>query len=140
MGPFQNILESLRDEYYPCYWDDKVLCRRQKDCTGCEHQPPDNEKPNGMAAPIHIHWKILYDCPTPFCPSCGEVPHSLERCVFCGQKFLPDKTTEEWNKPPKIVRMSCPMCGGKNTMVGKRAQCNGHFRGICENCGCEMME
>lgn len=65
---------------------------------------------------------------------------SLERCVFCGQRFLPDALTEEWSKPPEEVRMDCPSCGGKSTMVGARARSNGHFHGQCTVCGCVVME
>ena len=90
---------------------------------------------------VHIRWAEDYwSGRYPECPSCGNMPYSLERCVFCGQRFLPDALTEEWSKPPEEVRMDCPSCGGKSTMVGARARSNGHFHGQCTVCGCVVME
>ena len=99
------------------------------------------DKENGKAEPVHIRWAEDYwSGRYPECPSCGNMPYSLERCVFCGQRFLPDALTEEWSKPPEEVRMDCPSCGGKSTMVGARARSNGHFHGQCTVCGCVVME
>lgn len=134
---FSDLLKNMK---FPCRWDPDRICKKNEDCRSCEYQPSDDDKPNGKAAPVHIHWETVYDCTTPFCPSCGAVPDALDRCIFCGQKFLPDKTTEEWSKPPEEVRMDCFSCGGHDTLVGFRARCNGHFRGVCEKCGCRVIE
>ena len=122
-----------------CHWDKNRRCNGFF-CSACEHQPDDDDKPNGKAAPMQIRWVEGYAGIEPQCPSCGEMPYSLERCTFCGQKFLPDPITEEWKKPPEEVRMDCICCGGHDTMVGIRLWLNGHFHGRCEACGVEMHE
>ena len=100
-----------------------------------------DDKENGKAEAVQLRWTDDYDGGrVPECPSCGQMPYSLERCIFCGQKFLPDALTEELSKPPEEVRMDCPSCGGENTLVGARARSNGHFHGRCTACGCVVME
>ena len=124
-----------------CHWDKNLVCKKRFNCDGCKHQPADDDKENGKAEPVHIRWVEDYDgSKIPECPSCGEMPHSLDRCIFCGQKFLPDETTEKWSEPPEEVRMDCLCCGGKGTLVGTRAKSNGHFHGQCTACGCVVME
>ena len=124
-----------------CHWDKGLVCKKEFYCDTCEHQPAADDKENGKAEPVHIRWAEDYwSGRYPECPSCGNMPYSLERCVFCGQRFLPDALTEEWSKPPEEVRMDCPSCGGKSTMVGARARSNGHFHGQCTVCGCVVME
>jgi hypothetical protein len=122
-----------------CHWDKNRHCDGFF-CSACEHQPDDDDKPNGKAAPVQIRWVEDYAGIAPQCPSCGKEPYSLERCVFCGQKLLPNPITEEWKKPPEEVRMDCICCGGHDTMVGTRARINGHFHGRCTQCGARMME
>lgn len=118
-----------------CHWDKGLVCKKEFYCDTCEHQPAADDKENGKAEPVHIRWAEDYwSGRYPECPSCGNMPYSLERCVFCGQRFLPGALTEEWSKPPEEVRMDCPSCGGKSTMVGARARSNGHcgeLRGFC---------
>lgn len=124
----------------PCHWHPEIKCRNSKDCFHCEHQPTDDEKKNGKAKPMHILWNKCAIGAFPECPACGEMPYSYERCIFCGQKFLSDKMVEKMKKPDEEVRGNCPVCGGKNTMVGVRARSNGHFHGCCEKCGCRLIE
>lgn len=76
----------------------------------------------------------------PMCPVCGEMPYDTEQCHWCGQRFIQDDPElQEYENHPE-VRMDCPICGGKNTMVGARSNYNGHFHGFCEKCGVRMME
>lgn len=122
-----------------CHWDKSLTCDGFY-CDICERQPADDDKENGKAEPVHIRWTQDYGGTFPECPSCGEMPYSLERCVFCGQRFLSDVLVEEWSKPTAEVRMDCPFCGWKNTMVGARTRSNGHFHGQCTACGCSIVE
>lgn len=135
-----GILDSIP---FKCHWDKDLICDRELSCGGCEHQPPDDEKPNGKKPPIFVGWQLgdpYGESVFPYCPACGEMPYSVERCVFCGQRFTPDELTAEWNKPPETIRRNCPSCGGINTLVGARAKSNGHFHGTCEKCGCVIFE
>lgn len=96
-----------------------------------------------LRKPVRLAWVDELDGVTdsiirnaiPECPHCGEMPYSTKRCVFCGQRFIQDDRTAEFNKPPETVRLNCPSCGGKNTLVGTRSKINGHFHGKCEKCG-----
>lgn len=135
-----DIIAELRKTKYPCHWDSRVSCTMERDCDGCKHQPADDDKPNGKNGPVFIGWESSFGGTFPYCPSCGEMPYSTERCVFCGQRFIQNETIAEYNKPPETVTMDCPACKGKNTMVGARAKCNGHFHGTCEKCGCRIIE
>lgn len=124
-----------------CHWNKRLVCKKCFYCDACKHQPAADDKENGKAEPVQLWWTEDYDGGRiPECPSCGQMPYSLERCIFCGQKFLPDALTEELSKPPEEVRMDCPSCGGENTLVGARARSNGHFHGRCTACGCVVME
>lgn len=135
-----DVISALRATKYSCHWNKILVCTRGLNCDGCESQPADDDKSNGKNEPVHIGWENNFDGTFPYCPSCGEMPYSTERCVFCGQKFIQDEIIAEYNKPPEKVTMNCPMCGGKNTLVGARAKSNGHFHGTCEKCGCVVME
>ena len=97
-------------------------------------------QPNESKPAVHIVWMDYYDGRFPECPSCGEMPYSVDQCVFCGQKFLADPIAEEWKKPPEEVRIDCPICGGKKTTVGFQARSNGHFHGRCVACEIVMFE
>lgn len=135
----QSFVKSLK---HNCHWNEKLVCERQLMCEGCEYQPKDDEKVNGKKEPIQIGWeKDPYNCGVfPYCPACGEMAYSVERCVFCGQRFVQDQRTDEWNKPPETVKRNCPKCGGIKSLVGTRSKVNGHFHGKCEKCGCILME
>lgn len=108
MGTF-----DISDCKFPCHWHPEMICQNGKDCGECEHQPADDDKKNGKAPPRHIVWDRGEYGTFPECPACGEMPYSYERCIFCGQKFLPDKTAEEMKKPAEEVREDCPHCGAK---------------------------
>lgn len=124
-----------------CHWNKRLVCKKDFHCDTCKHQLAADDKENGKAEPVQLRWTEDYDGGrVPECPSCGNMPYSLERCIFCGQRFLPDALTKEWSKPPEEVRMDCPSCGGENTLVGARALSNGHFHGRCTACGCVVME
>lgn len=141
MPKWVSVMIDTGDLTMYCHWDKGLVCKKEFYCDTCEHQPAADDKENGKAEPVHIRWAEDYwSGRYPECPSCGNMPYSLERCVFCGQRFLPDALTEEWSKPPEEVRMDCPSCGGKSTMVGARARSNGHFHGQCTVCGCVVME
>lgn len=53
----------------------------------------------GLRKPLPIKWVDQFDgCKNqiipegqPECPRCGEMPYSNEQCVFCGQRFSPEK-------------------------------------------------
>ncbi len=102
----------------------------------------------GLRKPVPLEWEDSFDgmrdkiIPNgePICPHCGEMPYSTEQCVFCGQRFIKDKQTEEFEKPSEIERTNCIMCGSVNSVVGTRAKTNGHFHGKCEKCGAVCME
>lgn len=101
-----------------------------------------------LRKPVRLVWVDDYDVSTdsiihnaiPECPHCGEMPYSTKRCVFCGQRFIQDDRTAEFNKPPEKEKLDCPSCGGKGTLIGTRAKINGHFHGKCEKCGCVIMQ
>lgn len=131
----------LEDFKMECNWNKDIVCENGKMCNACEHQPPDDEKKNGKNPPVKIGWERSYDGIYPQCPSCGEMPYSTERCVFCGQRFIQeDEALQEYAKPALEERMDCFVCGGKGTLVGRRARSNGHFHGQCEQCGATVME
>lgn len=126
---------------WTCRWHDDVKCPDDRDCETCGHQPPDDEKENGKKPPVPIEWESSYEASVfPMCPACGEMPYSLERCVFCGQRFIKDDRAREWEKPPEVEHMYCFICGGKDTMEVTRARSNGHRRGHCTACGARFIE
>lgn len=111
-----RVFEGLK-----CHWDKSIKCESGFFCGGCEHQPDDDDKPNGRKDPVRIRWENDYGMMIPYCPSCGEMAYSTERCVFCGQKLISE------NKPRnKMVVMgghddengiiTCDKCGGKDNM------------------------
>lgn len=132
---------NLEDFEMKCNWNKSLTCKNGMLCAGCEHQPPDDEKPNGKKPPVKIGWDESYGGTWPKCPACGEMPYSTERRVFCGQRFIQnDEAVEEYNTPTPEERLDCIMCGGKGTLVGRRARSNGHFHGVCEKCGARVLE
>lgn len=50
-----------------------------------------------LRKPVPLKWTTYFDGMAdriipegePVCPHCGEMPYSFERCVFCGQRFVP---------------------------------------------------
>ena len=85
---------------FTCHWNKGILCDRGLMCRGCEHQPEDDDKPNGKKPPVKLRWIPSYDSTVdkiipegePQGPACGQMPYSTERCIFCGQKFLKEDT------------------------------------------------
>lgn len=93
-------------------------------------------KPNKDAPPLHIKWVDDYYDKIPQCPMCEMIVNSLDQCESCGQRFLPDAIVRERRK---VFRLSCPRCGGKDTMVCLQVEYNGHLRGTCAACGAIVM-
>lgn len=129
------------DFKWKCTWDSTLDCPKGDPyCEGCEHQPADDDKPNGRKPPVPIEWERDYGGVIPVCPVCGEMPYSLERCIFCGQKFIKDDRALELEKPLEVEHMDCFMCGGKGTVEYTRSRYNGHRSGHCTACGIRFME
>ena len=74
-----------------CNWNKELECKNNHYCGLCKHQPADDDKPNGKRPPVKVEWHNDYGMIMPYCPSCGEMSYSEERCVFCGQKFIKDE-------------------------------------------------
>lgn len=124
-----------------CYFYENIDCEKGFECSGCCYLPSDEDKINGKAKPQSIIWAYGYDGSIyPECPACGEMPYNLNRCFFCGQKFIRDERVIEWEKPPELIEEDCFICGGKGTMKGYRAKSNGHFHGRCVKCGARICE
>ena len=129
-----KILPNLR---FTCHWNKRMVCKNDHHCKECSFQPADDVKSNGKNEPMKIAWDKSEYGIWPKCPSCGEMPYSTERCFFCGQRFIQDDPElQEYIKPTPLLKLDCLRCGGKGTLVGRRAKCNGHFHGKCEICGC----
>lgn len=129
-------LKNFESVEFKCHWDEERVCENNLYCSSCQYQPKDDDKPNGKKPPIKIGWESEYGSVFPQCPACGEMPYSTERCTFCGQRFIQDDPILiEYNKPTPEETLVCPVCG-KETFVGHRAKCNGHFHGYCGQCGC----
>ncbi len=128
---------------FPCYWHEDILCQNGLMCDGCEHQPAPEEKMNGKAVPVPLEWEpdiTGRGMGWPICPACREMPYSTDQCLFCGQRFVEDDAVREYTDTPEELHYDCFACGGKGTVVGYRAKANGHFHGVCEACGCRVME
>lgn len=105
-----------------CHWDKDRKCENSLFCGMCEFQPADDDKPNGKNEPVKVRFENDYGMMVPYCPSCGEMAYSTERCVFCGQKFI------ETDAPKN-----------KTKIIGATLTENGDYR--CDKCGkCEGLE
>ena len=104
-----------------CHWDKDRICENSLFCGMCEFQPADDDKPNGRKDPVPIRWENDYGMMTPYCPSCGEMAYSTERCVFCGQRLLPIEN------PRKNV----------TEITGGHADDDGNLR--CDECGSDEL-
>ncbi len=137
-----NIFQGfIQEQHRKCTWDESFDCPFEGPyCEGCEHRPADDDKPNGKNPPRPIQWERDYGGIAPLCPTCGEMPYSLERCIFCGQKFIKDDRAMEWEKPLEVEHMDCIMCGGKGTVEYTRSRYNGHKNGKCTACGMRFIE
>ena len=48
-----------------------------------------------LRKPIYLLWDTYWEGPDfPICPRCGEMPHSLKACYFCGQRFTKERHAE----------------------------------------------
>lgn len=106
---------------HSCHWDKTRECTNNLLCGVCEFQPADDDKPNGRREPVPVRWENDYGMMMPYCPSCEEMAYSEERCVFCGQKFIPTE------KPQENVR----------EIVGGHADEDGFLR--CDECDCDEL-
>ncbi len=134
---------KMSDMKWPCHWHKEIICPNRQMCAGCEHQPAPEDKKNGKEPPLPLEWEpdaTGRGMGWPVCPACGEMPYSTVRCLFCGQQFVEDEAVRKYNEPPEEIRLDCLACGGKGTLVGHRTRSNGHFYGICEACGCRVIE
>lgn len=136
----KKITHFLEERKFTCHWHKNLICEHELNCQSCKYQPDDNEKPNGKNVPILIKWETDFAGTMPVWPACGEMPYGLDRCIFCGQKFIKDERAKEWEQPQKVERMDCPVCGGKDTMEFTRSKYNGHKHGCCTACGTKFME
>ena len=92
-----------------CHWDKGLVCKKEFYCDTCEHQPAADDKENGKAEPVHIRWAEDYwSGRYPECPSCGNMPYSLERCVFCPTRLRRNGASRwrkfAWTAPPAEER------------------------------------
>lgn len=95
-------------------------------------------------APLPPKWEIASDRETgivlgvvPFCPACGKPLYEQEKCPYCGQRILKDKTMEEYLTPVEAKQMDCPICGCRGTLKFIKSKYDGRLRGICAICGCQ---
>ena len=64
-----------------CHWDKDFRCGVGRMCRGCEHQPEDDDKPNGKMPPVKLLWvPTLNATGDAFIPD-GEPKRSEERRV-----------------------------------------------------------
>ena len=99
--------------------------------------------------PVKLQFVSSYDYRTdkiiplsePECPYCGEMPYSLEECVFCGTKFLQEDADlvkyKEINTGKKQEIMKCQNCGHNTLRVSFFKQ-YGRWQvahGECSSCG-----
>ena len=99
-----------------CNWDKDRVCENGLLCGGCEYQPADDDKPNGKKDPVEVRFENDYGMMMPYCPSCGEMAYSTERCVFCGQRFI------KADKPKN-----------KTEIIGATEREDGSYK--CDKCG-----
>ena len=104
-----------------CYWSKEQICTGDGYCDICEHQPADDDKPNGKKDPVHINWQNDYGMMMPYCPTCGEMTYGTDRCKFCGQKFIQEEG-------PK----------NRSEIIGATEKEDGTI--VCEKCGCDRMQ
>ena len=119
---------------WKCHFDDSRECENELYCGLCEFQPDDDEKKNGKNPPAVIDWRTEYGMTVPYCPSCGEMAYSTERCVFCGQRLI-DTRDKSARKPrfegvmEREEGIYCPECGGNLENTSKLVS---HMDGIRE--------
>lgn len=100
-----------------CHWNEDQKCTNGNYCDSCEHQPADDDKPNGKKKPVRINWQNDYGMMMPYCPSCGEMAYGTDRCKFCGQKFIQEEKRPE----------------NRREIIGGTMDEDGIV--VCDNCG-----
>lgn len=135
------ILDKIK---FNCHWNDKIVCENRLQCDECNLRPAPEDLKNGKKEPTHIRWLEGYDGDlVPECPECGEnALANLDRCWYCGQKFIQDERVEKLRKSYEtagIEHMNCFFCGAENALAYMAAS-NGHKHGYCEKCGVSFME
>ena len=119
---------------WKCHFDAGRECKNERYCGLCEFQPDDDDKKNGKKPPVAIDWRTEYGMTVPYCPSCGEMAYSTERCVFCGQRLI-DKREKAARKPrfdgvmERQEGIFCPACGGNLEHTSKLVS---HMDGLLE--------
>lgn len=99
-----------------CHWDKNRECKSDFLCYLCKYQPADDDKPHGKDAPKAIIWTSEYGMTVPYCPACGKMAYSTERCVFCGQKLIDKQRHKELIHHLEGVKqegrkITCSSCG-----------------------------
>lgn len=115
-----------------------------------EQEEIDRRRENAIEARRKELWAIYAEKPPiklpivydgfgwiPECPVCGEMPHSMTQCHWCGQRYIQDDDVREYSKLNTEL-MECPNCHE----IGEAhiSKYSGHRRFHCEKCGCTVME
>ena len=136
----------MKDFKFTCHWDKSLECTNGMFCDICEHQPEDDEKENGRKEPVRIRWQNDYGMIMPYCPSCGEMAYSTERCKFCGQKFIKEEK-HPWTKKEVTGGvldddgiLTCDACGSHDMELISHSRGEGFFDYTwrCRGCGARI--
>ena len=126
----------------PCTWNEELECTGGFYCDLCEHQPQDDDKLNGKKEPVKIIWQNDYGMIMPYCPTCGEMAYSTERCKFCGQKFIQEEKKPENKKEitggtlDEDGYITCEVCGSHDMALISHADGADFFDYTYECIGC----
>lgn len=100
---------------WTCHFDENRECKNEMYCDLCEHQPAADDKKNGKNPPVAIDWRTEYGVTVPYCPSCGEMAYSTERCMFCGQRLINHREDPKPSRYEGVIEREegcyCPECG-----------------------------
>ncbi len=134
-------MKTLQEYTTKCNWDKSRTCDRGLMCGGCEYQPADDDKPNGKNEPVEIDYKNDYGMLMPYCPSCGEMAYSYDRCVFCGQKFIDKKPPMNKKEIIGATKTNdgykCDKCGVIDPLLKLESHTDGHgFFDYTYRCDC----
>ena len=78
------------------YWNARQLYGKYRYLARRWYEEHIRTKIGALRPPVELEWVASYDgmrdeiIPNgePRCPYCGEMPYSVESCVFCGQRFI----------------------------------------------------
>ena len=137
------MIKPIYESTVKCHWDRERICKNGMFCGMCEYQPADDDKLNGRKDPVPIRWENDYGMMMPYCPSCGEMAYSTERCVFCGQKLLPTEQPQKNEREiiggyaDKEGILRCDKCKGDELAVVSHEDGSNFFGWTykCERCG-----